>query len=148
MDRYTDPSDQWTDEQTNRQISGRDVIDINMDYTMQCWNLFFFINIKDMNLYIMIDLNSFIIMHLPFEKLFILSTNRVSVKKNTTKYIFFLYTPPPQSKPLSNNICISVICEGKWCSKRGYCYISFLFIFELTIYWNNCMRGEGGKRFQ
>ena len=52
MDRYTDPSDQWTDEQTNRQISGRYVIDINMDYTLQCCNLLFFINIKDMNLFI------------------------------------------------------------------------------------------------
>ena len=52
MDRHTDPSDEWTDEQTNRKISGRYVIDINMDYTLQCCNLLFFINIKDMNLFI------------------------------------------------------------------------------------------------
>ena len=53
MDRHTDPSDEWMDGQTNRQIlSGRYVIDINMDYTLQCCNLLFFINIKDMNLFI------------------------------------------------------------------------------------------------
>ena len=34
MDRYTDPSDQWTDEQTNRKISGRYLIDKNMEYTL------------------------------------------------------------------------------------------------------------------
>ena len=44
MDRHTDPSDEWTDEQTNRKISGS-VIDKNMDYTLQCCNLLFFINI-------------------------------------------------------------------------------------------------------
>ena len=52
MDRHTDPSDEWTDGQTNRQIIGRYVIDINMDYTLQCCNLLFFINIKDMKLFI------------------------------------------------------------------------------------------------
>ena len=46
------PSDEWTDGQTDRQISWRDVIiDTNMDYTLQCYNSLFFISIKDMNLF-------------------------------------------------------------------------------------------------
>ena len=52
MNRHTDPSDEWTEEQTNRKKSGRYVIDLNMDYTLQCGNLLFFINILDMNLFI------------------------------------------------------------------------------------------------
>ena len=64
MDRHTGPSDEWTDGQTNRQISGRYVIDINMDYTLQSCNLLFFINIKKTLIYSLmnenlIDLNSF-----------------------------------------------------------------------------------------
>ena len=52
MDRHTNPSDEWTDGQTDRQISWRDVIiDTNMDYTLQCYNSLFFISIKDMNLF-------------------------------------------------------------------------------------------------
>ena len=37
IDRQTDPSNKWTDGQTDRQTSGRYVIiDPNMDYTLQC----------------------------------------------------------------------------------------------------------------
>ena len=34
-------------------------------------------------------------------------------KKKTTQNTFPFCTPPPKSKPLLNNICISVKCEGK-----------------------------------
>ena len=93
---------------------------------------------------IMIDLNSFIIMHLPFEKLFILSTNRVSVKKKYKRHLLSVHPPPNPN--LFQTIYASVLnVKESDVQKRGYRYISFFInLFSNSLFIEITAWGWGG----
>ena len=82
---------------------------------------------------IMIDLNSFIIMHLPFEKLFILSTNRVSVKKKYKIHLLSVHPPPPNPN-LFQTIYASVLYVKGSDVQKGGTVISLFYLFSNSLF--------------